>query len=49
MAKLLDPNEFELQEQLVVLNRVSKTVKPAGTVNSSPEVISSTPISDRCP
>ena len=27
MAKLLDPNEFELQEQLVVLNRVSKTVK----------------------
>ena len=27
MAKLLNPNDFELQEQLVVLNRVSKTVK----------------------
>lgn len=27
MAKLLDANEFELTEKLVVLNRVSKTVK----------------------
>ena len=27
MAKLLNPNDDELQEQLVVLNRVSKTVK----------------------
>ena len=27
MAKLLNPNDYELQEQLVVLNRVSKTVK----------------------
>lgn len=27
MAKMLDANEFELTEKLVVLNRVSKTVK----------------------
>ena len=27
MPKLLDANEFELEEKLVVLNRVSKTVK----------------------
>ena len=27
MAKLVNPNDYELQEQLVVLNRVSKTVK----------------------
>ena len=27
MAKIINANELDLQEQLVVLNRVSKTVK----------------------
>ena len=27
MAKMIDANELDLQEKLVVLNRVSKTVK----------------------
>lgn len=27
MAKLIDPNDFELKEKVVALNRVSKTVK----------------------